>query len=990
MEESTPSAPPSSGRALSSPSGGSPRAVGSPREGLQEPSEARNRSPLAFFVRHQFGDESNRRICAREWRHADSPEDACASEGGMRGAGPGRGGEKACNRKRSRRNRHGARGRADAHHAGAQGLSTAPCGDTAANPSSHCAAEEPRGDASHCLLDARAGGAGKAEEGRASNQGEEEKGAARVTAPLGAPGSLPLSSDAAPTSGASPCSAASTWSFSSAPASLSASPLSSINRRFSLVYLHPHPDGVVAALPQLCATACTASEVLQAVWGEPSAAERQEDAAARAAAQAGRREEVDTRQAPEASAGGGAERGADGGKQIAAERGREGDERLSCCRAQGLAAEGNAGLSTNGAEDGRQRSGLCALVQSLQAKELADKEDWLRRRMTEIGAMTPEAAAALVGRPAALWAAAVHKMMEGYVEKRFLLPPVCHGAEEGKRLSLTLPQDKAAGRPAVSLPPLALAEHYVFRHFNGLAVVGLSAKGVAPTGGDADARQACTRDAHASAPAEALERPLSSFSNSKSPASDASSAPRTPGVFPIPSLSSFGSAHASQSSPARGYEASRPWWRRVRLSIRDGVRANCVSGKRKRGAFFLQGDTLVAILSFEERVRFPRHAQGEDGEFGAAAACAAHKLLKQSGEGCGGRVGTERGDAEAETPGGAPVGAETDAKTWTAGAAAQRSNADTRVENELDGQETRREGPQTASAKKGETADVHTGKTERDAALSLGAGESERAAGSTASSLRPSPLPSPPPRAHDEKPQEAREPEDEAAEGGGQGEGKDAKIKARERRRGGRKRKWSQAAETAFFASTESAQKLENATGPARGDKKTAEESPEGEDGLEEETRVEVDEQGIQWQWVPRRLPVYACVRGTLIEFNNAVIERPELLLSQNPELSSALQNPELSSALWYPELSSALWYPEFSSALRYPELPSALQNPKVAEGVARTTTRSPRLPPSQVKGHDRAKSMVVAFFNEPTRTFMLEKNRLGAVRLCVSLIDAA
>ncbi|EPR58970.1 hypothetical protein TGGT1_253310 [Toxoplasma gondii GT1] len=730
---------------------------------------------LCFFVRHEMGDASNQHLRAKETHGAKRKGSAPLLSGGKTSMG------KPWSKKQAQRGDCAEWGR-DARKR--PGVPTSEPGDEVTDPTGtgSGALEAQRGDTRKefltsvaPLMDCRPKGEQEASCGATSPQlaasclqntvdnVSEADPAVSVSSPQSTPtvSCKPLSDLSASPAVSSPASS----SFSSSLACVSSSSLSYPLRalplksvcgaqdkeglvtsapriRFSLVYLHSHPDGVVASLSQLCASACTASDVLRALWSEHSS-ERQG-------------EEVET---GEPGAG----------------SGRVSEE---VC----VLPEGES--TVNEAEKNAETGSVVFPVLRNGPEDSAEEADALRRSMEAIGAITPEASARLAGQPVAVWAPTIHTMMEGYVEKRYLFPPVdlqVKKEETHTRLSTRYADGGGEGSRSLASVPLTLTEHYVFRQFNGLMVVGLSARGLF------SASSACA------ASAQTRGSPIQLH---------ASGSPSPPCSASVPLVSS-----QSWSPCESGGRDSR--WRRLRLTLRDGVSRNCVSGKRKKGAFFLQADTLVAVLSFEEKIPFSEDRQSR----------------------------TE-GPGETEAP--ARVTLE------TAGAEAARESTDAIEEAALH-----------ASTKGLENREGSTKTSEDGQSKPLGVGGFSRG-DDTVSVFPASPI-----LEHNvtRKREEAHE---------------EVETRTGQKKRGrGRRRKRCFAESVVLPGCAESAV-TKRAREEGEDEKSTLMDSTQNE-----EANAETDDDGRRWQWIPRRIPVYACTRGMLLEFNSAVLERPELLLSQ-------------------------------------------------------------------------------------------------------------
>ncbi|CBZ50301.1 conserved hypothetical protein [Neospora caninum Liverpool] len=678
---------------------------------------------LCFFVRHEVGDESNQRICARE-ANRESESAPFRRQSGDKHAG------KPWHRKPSRRGGRGERGshtRNEAHaHTPRRGGEGA--GDKGADSGVFLARE---GDSSKESLAASP----ETHAGTWQKDGEEARpGGDGACASVSSPVSARTSSSGSSSVPCAPSSSSLTHSRRDLPvksgsgeyeAQAIANPASgpgSSRGRFSLVYLHPHPDGVVASLPQLCASACSASAVLRALWHEhPSEAK--------------------------------------------SERNLE-KARLEARDARGYVAARRAS---------KAETADSSLSYPSFRTSVDDVEDALRRSMENIGAVTREASAALAGQP-------------GYVEKQYMLPPVDLGAAKKKEetqisLATRFVDSTSEGRRPVAVP-LTLTEHYAFRQFNGLVVVGLSARGLSP-----DSCTSGVEEQHSS-----TSLPSSSESAARPPLSSSSSEPA--------------------SRPGR--PAGR-WWRRVHLAVRDGVSRNCVSGKRKKGAFFLQADTLVAVLSFEERISF----SDKQPKAGQATARGATPAPGSREGGNRERHGSQRDRANGEL--------------HAASISPERSDGDNQA-----GQE---------------------GQAETDEAVSASSLAADSAAVSAAVSSPPL----------------AKEEEAEAARAGEECQDGEPQIEPKKRGKA-RRRKRPLADNVVLWATESGVEKRERDDGEDQDEWKRAREGMPEDEGAED---VETDEAGRRWQWLSRRVPIYACIRGMLLEFNSAVVERPELLLSQ-------------------------------------------------------------------------------------------------------------
>ncbi|KEP64269.1 UNVERIFIED_CONTAM: hypothetical protein HHA_253310 [Hammondia hammondi] len=731
---------------------------------------------LCFFVRHEVGDESNQRPCAKETHGAERKGSAPLLSGGKTPTG------KPWNKTQAQRGDRaewgrGARKRPGVHTSEPGNEVTEPT-ETGSGAFEAQRVDTPKGSLASAapLMGCRTKGEQEGSRGATSPQRaasclqnkvenvSEADPAVSVSSPQSTPtvSCKPLSDPSASPASSSP---ASSSSFSSSLACDSSSSVSdprralppksvcgaqdkeglvtsAPRRRFSLVYLHSHPDGVVASLSQLCASARTASDVLQALWSE----------------------HIPEKQGEEVETG-----------EPGAGSGRVSEE--VCVLSEGKS-------TVNEAEKNAETGSLAFPVLRNGTEDSAEEADALRRSMEAIGAITPEASARLAGQPVADWAPTIHTMMEGYVEKRYLFPPVdlqVKREETHTRLSTRYADGGGEDSRSLASVPLTFTEHYVFRQFNGLMVVGLSARGLF------SASSACTATAQTRASPTQLR---------------ASGSPSPPCSASVSLVSS-----QSRSPCELGGRDSR--WRRLRLTLRDGVSRNCVSGKRKKGAFFLQADTLVAVLSFEEKIPFSEDRQSR----------------------------TE-GPGETEAPARVTLGA--------AGAEAARESTDAIEKAALHASTKGLENPEGSA------------KTFEDVQSSpLGVGGVSRG-DETVSVFPPSPI----------------------LENNVTGKQEEAHEEA-ETRTGQKKRSKGRRRKRCFAESVVLLGCAENAATKRAREEAEDRKSIRMDSQQKEEANAETDDNGRRWQWVPRRIPIYACIRGMLLEFNSAVLERPELLLSQ-------------------------------------------------------------------------------------------------------------
>ncbi|PHJ22673.1 hypothetical protein CSUI_003464 [Cystoisospora suis] len=530
-------------------------------------------------------------------------------------------------------------------------------------------------------------------------------------------------------------------------------------------------------------------------------------------------------------------------------------------------------------------------------KEVNDKkrDEALRQRLASVGALSLEVARRLEGISPHHWRGFIEDMLAGYIEKRYVCP----------LREFSQARQGGGGGEGVEETSSSLLEQYIFKQLNGLVVVGLSRKFLAcKDNGAGD--QDCCGASKLSSSSPSLSLANSSFSSSCCPSASSlslqvtttsSSPPHTsstttttsistsvegPGGVPISSCktppsfqSSLSHSHlatspSSSSLPFLSCEKGSPdldvepackattHRRKISLDVRQCVMSNAVSGKRKRGAFFLQPHTIVAILSFEERRRrrndsAPEH-EAVASSPGEALECPIGNGIHTANYTCDSE-GCEKG-----APGKKPEERQHEEQTNKLRKERSEQEEEERQEDEsiqtsTGGVHDRREGEDCKGCKES----VLT--TGEDSCVSITEKEEEQPCG--------------------ERDKKASGERGSVGQDVMNGESKeDRSHQSSQRGRRGKKRK----RKNVFKACEQAKQNpmAEEDKEVIEGDR--ALRSPDGMRNLSEQN-AEEDESNDRWEWIPRRIPIYACVKGILLEFNSALVNNPELLLSE-PEHS--------------------------------------------------------------------------------------------------------